>query len=287
MADQLLHDDRDVAVLLRGLRGDFPSDLGRVLGDPAVNLPVEILDDLRAALVPPGLGRRDLLPVLRDQGVRQVRVGVGLRLVVVGGVGSFPVAAVRALTELLDLEQPHHLLVIFLRGDLGIVRRLPGGCFGRRVLGVAGSGCEGEEQGEGEDRPWHGRAPRERSVRCLRVLTGAEGRRKPVGDGPWIGTIGTVGLGAGVVGLNDHCGERPVASGQIRDDQTAGIGFWNGERGQDLINAINGGVGTRPGDWPTAAKAHPITYKTVRRPPGEGRRVFCWFSGARSGVLAV
>ena len=72
---------------------------GRVLRHAAVDLAVEVLDDLRPPLFPL-VGRGDLLAVLEDQRVGQVGIRVGLRLVEVGGVGRLGVA-VRPAAELL------------------------------------------------------------------------------------------------------------------------------------------------------------------------------------------
>jgi hypothetical protein len=45
-------------------------------------------------------------------------------------------------------------------------------------------------------------------------------------------------------------GERPVAQEEIVDGSTAGISFWHNKRGQDLINALNGGPSaTALGTW--------------------------------------
>ncbi len=64
VADELLCDDGDIAVRLVGGAGDFPPHFGGVLGHAAVDLAVEDLDDLGAALVPPHLCGRDLLAVV-------------------------------------------------------------------------------------------------------------------------------------------------------------------------------------------------------------------------------
>jgi hypothetical protein len=59
-----------------------------------------------------------------------------------------------------------------------------------------------------------------------------------------------VQLAQGGNGLNYNYGERPAASGPVQKGQTAGIGFWNGKKGQALILALNGGgSGHELGDW--------------------------------------
>jgi hypothetical protein len=91
--------------------------------------------------------------------------------------------------------------------------------------------------------------------------------QQPAGYTPGIDTVGTAGgtvsgaqfmvsLPVGVNAMNYNYGERPVATGPVREGQTAGIGFWNNKRGQALIKALNGGVGTQLGDWLAATFPH-------------------------------
>ena len=91
--------------------------------------------------------------------------------------------------------------------------------------------------------------------------------QQPAGYTPGIATVGTgggtvsgaqftVSLPVGVDAMNYNYGERPVATGHIHDDQTAGIGFWNNKNGQALIKALNGGVGAQLGDWLAATFPH-------------------------------
>src|SRR5207247_7421805 len=79
---------------------------------------VEVLDDFPPPALPPHCRRGNLLPVLEHQRVRQVRVGIGLGLVVVGRVRSRAVHAVGSTAELLDVQKLHHPLVILLGGQL-------------------------------------------------------------------------------------------------------------------------------------------------------------------------
>ena len=92
--------------------------------------------------------------------------------------------------------------------------------------------------------------------------------QQPTGYTPGIVTAGTgggsvsgfqitVSLPAGVDAMNNNYGEQPVATGGVRNDQTASIGFWNNKRGQALIKALNGGVGsTQLGNWLAATFPH-------------------------------
>jgi hypothetical protein len=79
------------------------------------------------------------------------------------------------------------------------------------------------------------------------------GETQPSGYLQGIDSVGTAGgslvatdqffvrLGAGIDGINYNYGERPPAGGPVQHGQTAGIGFWHNQNGQDLIKALNGG----------------------------------------------
>jgi hypothetical protein len=94
--------------------------------------------------------------------------------------------------------------------------------------------------------------------------------QQPAGYTPGIASVGTGGgtvsgaqftgivLTAGENAMNYNYGEQPAATGQVSHGQTAGIGFWNNKRGQDLIKALNGGTGTQLGDWLAATFPHMI-----------------------------
>ena len=58
--------------------GHFPVYLGRVFGYAAVDLAIEVLDDLGAALIPPHFGRRDLFAVVEDEWIGEVGEGLAL-----------------------------------------------------------------------------------------------------------------------------------------------------------------------------------------------------------------
>jgi SdrD B-like domain/Beta-propeller repeat len=54
----------------------------------------------------------------------------------------------------------------------------------------------------------------------------------------------------GSEGVNYNFAERPPASGAISGGQTAGIGFWQNNNGQNLIKSLNGGpLATQLGNW--------------------------------------
>ena len=78
VAHETLGDHRHFADLLPGRLGHLPGHLGHVLGNPSIDLTVEVLNDLRTSLGPPSLGSRHPLPILQDERVGQVRIRVGL-----------------------------------------------------------------------------------------------------------------------------------------------------------------------------------------------------------------
>ena len=115
VAQEALGDDGDVADLLLLCVRHFPLDRGHVCGDAAVDLAIEVLDDLGPALAPPLPGGRDLRPIFADQRVGK-RERLDLRLVVIGGVRCAPVHAIRALAERRDPQGLHHQPVVLLGG---------------------------------------------------------------------------------------------------------------------------------------------------------------------------
>ena len=72
---------------------DRPRDGGDIFGDDAVDVFVEVVEDLRAALLPPHFCGGDFLSVVEGERVGKIRVWVGFCLVVVGVVGSFGISA--------------------------------------------------------------------------------------------------------------------------------------------------------------------------------------------------
>src|SRR5262249_50734962 len=107
---------------------DLPTDPGDALGNPTVDLAFQQLDDLWPPLVPPLFGGRDLLPVLRLEDLRQLRVGIGPRLVVVRRIRRVGIAA-PAGTKLLDAQLVEHVLTILRRREHD--RLLISSCSGR------------------------------------------------------------------------------------------------------------------------------------------------------------
>ncbi len=115
-ADEVFGEDAIEADHLVVDGGDGPFHVGLIFGDAAVDILLVHLDDLRAALVPPDLGSGDGLAVVQFERVGEIGPGVGLRLVVVGVVGGFFIAAGTG-TQRLDAELVHHVLVILVSGE--------------------------------------------------------------------------------------------------------------------------------------------------------------------------
>ncbi len=115
MPDPLLRGNRHGADnAVRRLRHDRPRHLRNIFRHAAEDLALEVLDDFRAAHLPPLLGGGDLLAVLRHQRIGQVGEGIGLGGVVIGRVGRAGVAA-RAGAQPGDAQLLHHVFVILLR----------------------------------------------------------------------------------------------------------------------------------------------------------------------------
>jgi hypothetical protein len=106
---------------------------------------------------------------------------------------------------------------------------------------------------------------------------------QPAGYTPGIDSVGTVGgsltatdrffvtLAQGVNGLNYNYGERPAATGPLREGQTAGISFWNNKKGQALILAFNGGGGSHQlGDWLAATFVNLYGTRSANNLAGKG-----------------
>src|SRR5262249_11812077 len=92
-ADDVPLDGRLAAGLDLARLADLPTDPGDALGNPTVDLAFQQLDDLWPPLVPPLFRGRDLLPVLRLEDLRQPRVGIGPRLVVIRRIRRVRIAA--------------------------------------------------------------------------------------------------------------------------------------------------------------------------------------------------
>ncbi len=127
MPDEFFRDHRDIFVHLPGCADHFPIHFGRGFGRAAVNLPVKLLHNLRAALLPPDLRRRDLLAVFQNQRIGKARVNVGLGLVIVRGIRRIGIT-VGAAPDRRDVQQVHDPLVILLGRELHRRRRIVRGC---------------------------------------------------------------------------------------------------------------------------------------------------------------
>ena len=137
-------------------RGDNrPCDLRHGVRHAPQYFALEVLDDLRPALLPPHLGARNLAAVRQREGVGQGGEGIGERLVVVGVVRRLLVAA-RAGPQRSDAELLHHLSMVFGGGPFfrrrrGGVSRLRGGCG--RTREVATERCRKPHDGKGHHAP--------------------------------------------------------------------------------------------------------------------------------------
>ena len=154
-ANQLLADHRRATdlELLRAIH--TPCHLRNIRRHAADHFAIEILDNLRPALLPPHVRARDLLAVLERQRIGKVRVGIGECLVVVGVVRCRLVPA-RTRTQRRDPELLHHVLVIRRsRRRIGVRRRSGGRrrlrrcgrwrCLHRRLLS-SHAGCQSPHQ---------------------------------------------------------------------------------------------------------------------------------------------
>ena len=135
--------------------GDGPGDSGCTGWNPTVDFAIEELHNLRAAFGPPDVRRGDALAVGEQERVGQLRIWVGLGLIVVGGIRRrgfvFAAGANR-----LHAEQIHQALVILFgrKVDDGRVRRCG-------LLAVRKGWHEEERNEDGEcgipgSRPWLG-----------------------------------------------------------------------------------------------------------------------------------
>ena len=122
-ADRLLRRHADVAHLFLRRLLHHPRHFGHGLRHPPVHVAVEVFQNLRPPLLPPG-GRLHRLAVVEHQRVGQRLVRGRLGLVFVGGVRGVRVVTVRAAAEVRNLEQVHHLLVVFPGGQLQRLRQV-------------------------------------------------------------------------------------------------------------------------------------------------------------------
>ena len=170
--DKLLRDNRDVAVHLLGRRSHLPFHRWRPCGHAAINLPIEVLDDLGAPLLPPRGCRLHRRAVLQHERIRQRRIRVRLRLVEVRRVRCLRVAAWPA-PDRRDLKQVHQPSMVLLRGQLdrrrigglsrGLACRQRGNAHARRddpEEPQATAGCRSSLNESGRPRPRDRRAAR-------------------------------------------------------------------------------------------------------------------------------
>ena len=116
VAGQFGRDDGMEANVFMFRGDDGPGDVGDIFGDDAVDVLVEIVDDLRATLLPPHVRSGDFLSIVECERIGQIGPGVGLRLVVICVVGSFRISA-GAGAQGLDAELVHHILMVLIGGE--------------------------------------------------------------------------------------------------------------------------------------------------------------------------
>jgi hypothetical protein len=154
VTNELAPDDRCRADEPIHLLRDRPRDVGCVRGNPPVDLPLEILDELGTAGMPPRTGRRDALAVLQRQRIRQLREGVRQRLVGVRVIGGVLVSA-GAGSQPGNPELIEHVLVVLLRRPgRSVNRRAAARRRSRRGLGLLrprGHRREQPDEGRGEN----------------------------------------------------------------------------------------------------------------------------------------
>ena len=140
-ADEVFGDDAVESDHLVVDGGDGPLDAGHVFGNAAVDVFLVQVDDLGTALVPPHLRRGDGLAVVKLERVGEIGIDIGLRLIVIGVVGGFFIAA-RAGAQPLDAELVHHVPMVLVRGE-GDRRRRGGNSW--CALGERGGGADGRK----------------------------------------------------------------------------------------------------------------------------------------------
>jgi hypothetical protein len=91
----------------------LPVNRRHVRGYAADDLALEQLDDLGASLFLPLPGAGDCAAVFQSQHFGQVGVGIGQRLVIVGGIGRIRIG-IAAGTQLRDAELAAHVLMVLL-----------------------------------------------------------------------------------------------------------------------------------------------------------------------------
>src|ERR1700716_4054078 len=104
MAHELLGDNRNVTILLIRGAADFPLHPGCTFWNTPIDLTIEVLHDFRTPLVPPCLCACYSLSVFQLKRVRQFRIWIGLRLIVIRRIGRLGVSTVRSWPQCSDLE---------------------------------------------------------------------------------------------------------------------------------------------------------------------------------------
>ena len=136
MAPELLRPGPDPADELHLLRLDGPGHGRDVLGHAAIDLPLEVLDDLRPPDLPPLPGGGHLPARLRPEDLRKHGEGIGLALIVIGGVRA-ALVRIEPAPDGLDAELVEHVLMVLFGRErdrsLGI---------GRRTEQASGEQCE-------------------------------------------------------------------------------------------------------------------------------------------------
>ena len=82
MANQLLGDDRKLAIHSLGTADQFPIDPGSDLRCASVNFTLEVFEYLRPALLHPHVLAGDLLSVFERQRIRKLRIRIRIRFVI-------------------------------------------------------------------------------------------------------------------------------------------------------------------------------------------------------------
>ncbi len=88
MADKLFAYDGVIADFGLTLVDDFPGHLGHILRVSSQDFMLEILDDFRPPLDPLVFCSFNLLPVFQGQNIRQIRVRICRRFIMIGMIGG-------------------------------------------------------------------------------------------------------------------------------------------------------------------------------------------------------
>src|SRR5665213_4013044 len=112
MSDKLPADDRMATDGRLDLLFHFPCHFRNGLGDAANHLALEVFHDFGPPLIPPHGARSDFFAVPEREDIRQIRIRISQRVIVVGMVrGGFIAAGTGP--ERLDSELIHHIPVSY------------------------------------------------------------------------------------------------------------------------------------------------------------------------------